>query len=976
MKKDSQRVNDESPLDKENYNTDSLNQWLLENTRTPYKKHPILYSLKIENTQPFIEISQFVTHNGKELIEGSFVLSQYDKTLSNLIGLAIQDAKGTVSIGEKGITAFNIGKSIRKDLVLYSENISIAIKAAETGYQVAWSDFDTLNSCLSDDVILLDCSEMLAGKELAAKEMRRLIDDAYRKEIDNNPSSFNAWNVKWINSELSQKQLIAKLETETEEQRILELSLELANKMSLSYPHVYSRIGIYKTIENATKDKLKPEILDAIVRRAFYVVEKRHKIALELVQVESWGNHTVRTVKTLHGVNIAYSGLIIVNAPTGYFKTELIGKEFIKHAKQHNKLSITIAHRVSLIADLCARLGLSSYEEIKADKSLVSVIEALGICINSLVKMPFKQFISKASHVFIDEISQVIRVFGSDILGKGASAIHDAFKMLIAEAECVIVADANIDQMTLNFLETCRPNESFTVIEVLPVDQGKIAVFCTDENDLLGEISRRLAEGQKVWIATDSVKWAESIIASGILAHAENVILIDANTKEISPQVQAFLKNPNEESKKYDLIFASPTISSGVSINHDQFDFVAGYFSGKSVSPTDAYQMLGRVRQCKDYMICLPAKPYSYHGEIGVINGIDEIYQQENRQLAVNDFANLYKSIKTERENALLAFSESLLWILKSKKFTLERFIAKTSHVDNQFVLKAVRSQLNDERKQQLIDAPFITEEQAKQIDKKELKTADDLIALEALKIKNSLGHAHTHKLTESDLVLNPADLKRFNSFRGLTTLYDESNENPISQSFNDQRAKAYKEILGDLKPDSTFGKDEITAVMSYVVQHRFRFALLGIVSAKMGKIKRDKKGNVKPYTFKSAKQMTQDFLEIIRRLGISPKDARTKESKNTNAKRLQLSENVKSVSQVVFNTISNSGSETKTERENLYQIDAGSWEATAAHADRLVLKNGLKPLHIVLEIRKEIAEQAANDDFDWIEPIPIQNIP
>lgn len=796
-------------------------------------------------------------------------------------------------------------------------------------------------------------------------------------KLDDSAPPFNAWDIKWIYSGLTKAKLIAELETETEQQRIFELSLELANKLSLSYPHVYSKIGIYKTIETATKGRLPPEILDSIISRVFYSVDKRHRNALKLVQVDSWGKHTVRTVKTLHGVNIAYSGLIIVNAPTGYFKTELIGKEFIKHAKQHDKLSLTIAHRVSLIKDLCDRLGLSSYEEIKADKSLVSVIEALGICINSLVKMPFKQFISKASHVFIDEISQVIRVFGSDILGKGASAIHDAFKMLIAEAECVIVADANIDQMTLNFLETCRPNESFTVIEVLPVDQGKIAVFCTDENDLLGEISRRLAEGQKVWIATDSVKWAESIIASGMLAHAENMILIDADTKKINPNVQAFLENPNEESKKYDLIFASPTISSGVSINHNQFDFVAGYFSGKSVSPTDAYQMLGRVRQCLDYMIYLPAKPYSYHGETAVINGIDEIYQQENRQLAVNDFANLYQSILTEHENALAAFSESLLWILESKKIKIERFTGLANHAESEYALKTIRSLLNDERKQLLIDSPCITEEQAKQIDRKELKTVEDLNALEALKIKNSLGYAHTHKLTEADLALNPADLKRFNAFRGLTTVYDESNENPISQQFNDQRAKAYKEILGNLKPDSTFGRDEITAIMSYVVQHRFRFALLGIVSAKLGRIYRDKKGNVKPCTFKSPKEMTQEFFEIIKRLGLRKKDARTKESKNTNAKRLQLSDTVKSVSHVVFNTISNSVSETKTERDNLYQLDAESWAAVSIHADRLVLKNNLKPLPIVLEIRKEIAAHVANDaDFDWIEPIPIQNIP
>lgn len=796
-------------------------------------------------------------------------------------------------------------------------------------------------------------------------------------KLDDSAPPFNAWDIKWIYSGLTKAKLIAELETETEQQRIFELSLELANKLSLSYPHVYSKISIYKTIENATKGKLPPEILDSIISRVFYSVDKRHSNALKLVQVDSWGKHTVETVETLDGVNIAYSGLIIVQAPTGYKKTEVILKQAVEYAKQHDKLSITIAHRVSLIEDLCDRLGLSSYKEIKENKALVRVIESLGICVHSLAHAIFRPFISKVTHVFIDEISQVIRCLADSTLKRHkANVIYDTLRQLIAEAECVIVADANIDQMTLNFLESCRPNERFNVVQVLPVDQGKKAVFCTDENDLLYEVARRLAEGQKVWIATDSKKWAESIIASGMLAHAENMLLIDADTKEINTRVQAFLKNPNEESKKYDLIFASPTISSGVSINHNQFDFVAGYFSGESVSPTDAYQMLGRVRQCLDYMIHLPAKSYSYHGEKSVINGIDEIYQQDNRQLVVNDFANLYQSILTEHENALAAFSESLLWILESKKIKIERFTGLANHAESEYALKTIRSLLNDERKQQLIDAPCITEEQAKQIDKKDLKTADDLNALKALKIKISLGYAHTHKLTEADLALNPADLKRFNAFRGLTTVYDESAENPLSQKFNDQRAKAYKEILGNLKPDSTFGRDEITAIMSYVVQHRFRFALLGIVSAELGRIYRDKKGNVKPYTFGSSKKMTQEFLKIIKRLGLRTKDARTKESKNTNAKRLQLSDTVKSVSHAVFNTISNSVSETKTERENLYQLDAESWAAVSIHADRLVLKNNLKPLPIVQEIRKEIAAHVANDDyFDWVEPIPIQNM-
>lgn len=385
MKKDFQRVNDESPLDKANYN---INQWLIENTRTPRLplfRDSILRPLNIENTQPFLEVGQSVTHEGKDLLENGLVLLQYDKALSNLVGLAAQDAdRKTVYIGQQGITAFNIGLSIRKDLVLCSTNTSLAIKAAETGYQVALSDYGTLHSCLDQGVVLLSCDDdLFAGKDLTAKEMRRLVDDAYRKEIDNNPSSFNAWDIKWINSGLTKAKIIEKLETETEQQQILELSLELANKLSLSYPHVYSKISIYKTIETATKGRLPPEILDSIISRVFYSVDKRHSNALKLVQVDGWGKHTVETVETLHGVNIAYSGLIIVQAPTGYKKTEVILKHAVEYAKQHNKLSLAIAHRVSLIADLCKRLGLQSYDEIKADKTLASVAEAVGMCVHS-----------------------------------------------------------------------------------------------------------------------------------------------------------------------------------------------------------------------------------------------------------------------------------------------------------------------------------------------------------------------------------------------------------------------------------------------------------------------------------------------------------------------------------------------------------------------------------------------------------------
>ena len=65
-------VTDADPLDKADYSTEILKQWLIENTRTPRLplfRDSILRPLNIENTQPFLEVGQLVTHEGKDLLE-------------------------------------------------------------------------------------------------------------------------------------------------------------------------------------------------------------------------------------------------------------------------------------------------------------------------------------------------------------------------------------------------------------------------------------------------------------------------------------------------------------------------------------------------------------------------------------------------------------------------------------------------------------------------------------------------------------------------------------------------------------------------------------------------------------------------------------------------------------------------------------------------------------------------------------------
>ena len=769
-----------------------------------------------------------------------------------------------------------------------------------------------------------------------------------------------------INSHLhtnkTKDQLFKAISAETDYKTICELCASIAHRMTLQAPHVYRVIDIYGQLYDATVGRLNPIQLDRILERALKDLVRREDMALSLVKVKDWGKHKAERVnaKTLDGVKPEYKGLIIVNAPTGTKKTQVIGLEFINHAKRQNKVSMSIAHRVSLIADMCKRLGLEKYSD--QDKYSIESTEHLGICEHSLAKPMFKGFNNRVSHLFIDEVSQVIRSLTDSNLEKSQKGqqVCLELKKIIRQVECVVVCDASIDQDTLKFLEECRPNEQFQVFEILPFNEEKTATTWQTESELLDIVARTLEKGQGVWLATDSAAWGKSVINSAVLEHCKNKIFIDADSKKEDPRVQAFLANPDEESKKYDLVIASPTISSGVSINHDQFSILGGYFTGHSVTPTDAYQMSSRVRQCKEFHLCLPNRSHIDIGEQSYIAGTEKIYESENRSYIANDFEKLHADIRHKEEQAKLAFSGSLLWILKQKKFTLKRGLS------NRDIYEELRNIEKAELKQLIIDqltnAPCISEDEAKELESQSIINKDELIAIKAFKIKQSLGYHYTYQLTEQDLELNPSDFRRLNALLGLTSAKNDADLDTTIQKFNDQRAKACQEIFKHLKHDSTFTLEDAQKSMAYLIQHRFRFARLGLIPKSYGRIYRNKKGEIITPKFKLG---IRQFNEILARFGI--RTERTKESKKNDSSRLQLTDEVKVSHFGDLIYITNSESETKTSRDNIYKIDSMAWGQAVEHASRIANKETMKPLHIIQQIRNEIVLgadlQPINDD-------------
>lgn len=751
-----------------------------------------------------------------------------------------------------------------------------------------------------------------------------------------------------LHSRKTKDQLFKALLNERDYQTICELCASIAHNMMLQVPHVYRVIDIYAQLFDSTVGRLNPIQLDMIIKRALKDSIHREDIALSLVKVKSWGRHKANRVKTLENLNPTYKGVIIVNSPTGTKKTQLMGRGIINEAKQKNKVSLSLAHRVSLIADVCNNLKVDSYKD--QDKNSIESVEHLGMCMHSMTKSIFRSFNNRVTHLFIDEVSQVVRSIADTNLEKDkkAQAICVELKKVIKQAECVVACDASIDQATLSFLEECRPNEQFQIFEILPFNENKVATTLQNESELLDLVAREIAEGKGVWLTTDSANWGKSVIDSVVLNHCENKIFIDAESKKTDPNVKAFLENPNEESKKYDLVIASPTISSGVSINHDQFPIVAGYFTGYSVTPTDAYQMLGRVRKAKDFYLCLSDRGYVNIGEQSHILGTEKIFEVENKTFKASNFEKLHADIRHKEEQSKFDFSASLLWILKQKRFTLKRgVLCRDIYDEIRQIEKAEQKQLIID---QLTNAPCISEDQLKDLESQSILNKDELIAIKAFKIKQSLGYHYTHQLTKQDLELNPNDFNRFNALRNLTTASNDSDLDTTVRKFDDERAKACQEVFKHLKADSTFTLEDAQKIMAYLIQHRFRFVRLGLLPKSYGRIYRNKKNEMTTHNFKMG---VRQFNEILSRFGI--KTERTKESKKNDSNRLQLTDEVKMSHFEGLLYISNSESETKSGRDNIYKVNSTVWEDTVRHADRLASKKAMKPLLFIQNMRAEL---------------------
>lgn len=312
---------------------------------------------------------------------------------------------------------------------------------------------------------------------------------------------------------------------------------------------------------------------------------------------------SIETIDQNSSQCLAQEGTIVLVSGKGTGKTNLIAQLL----KDEPKV-VSLGHRIALQRNVCERWGLIFRNDINAIKEITesdgnksqkySHYHRFGLCIDSILAV--KEEDVRGGILVIDEFMQVLRhcVLGSTCSNNGQrSALIEHFAYLISIARQVILADADANDVGIQYIHHWRKDRSLCIIKNDYVAPNFEATFLETKkiNDVYTQIIEDLNLGRKLFIATDSRNGSKKLWAK-IKQECPTLkgLVINSETSS-NPRETAFITNPNLEAKQYDWIIGTPSLGTGVSIEVEHFDKVYGIFQG-ILTDGDAAQALNRVR--------------------------------------------------------------------------------------------------------------------------------------------------------------------------------------------------------------------------------------------------------------------------------------------------------------------------------------------------------------------------------------------
>ncbi|MBV6687223.1 hypothetical protein KV692_04860 [Xanthomonas euvesicatoria pv. physalidis] len=653
-----------------------------------------------------------------------------------------------------------------------------------------------------------------------------------------------------------------------------------AKRLSMGVP---ARGESIESISKTLRDTLPHSILAdatiaAIGAGVRWIIDRRRAGALAAVRTSAavLARHTVERRDSLPMLGSDdYRGVIVLRAPMGSGKTQKIGLPFSDWASRQDGRFIALAHRQSLIAELSARLGCAHYQRIAGEDAVH--VDALAACLPSIVKSDHAQVYREARWVFIDEISQVVRSLAARVTvadRKNMGDVLAALRELVSRADCLIAADAGIDDRTIEFLESCRPGERFRLIDadiaLLRAQEAEFGFGPDALHHAYGDMLTELANGRRLWVAcgekSRAIECARLLETCGrrvLLVHSDN-----AGNREQAE----FLAAPDRMSRLYDAVVASPVISSGVSIEHRDFGrtwfhrvFVIA--SGATVTPADAMQMARRVRYVPSLSVVVTASNRSEIDSVdAILSGLSEAASLEGRDSMPTDLDGIVADIEAGDARHRADFAAGLWWLLEMAGWAVRPMQIGESAVSAES-MKLLRADINREQRDSLLAARDLSDFEARRMRERPALSEVDQAALLRHRIVRDLGLSDP--LCDADLDVwdagrGPRAWDRFTAATAGTT--EAASDGGITDlhrlRFGRARVLAYRELFAGFKlaPGFRVTSEVSVALLSRMYVRRQLLAVLGLVPAKWAGER---------FGLPSGRAATQAVIDLFDRMGL-----------------------------------------------------------------------------------------------------------
>jgi len=476
--------------------------------------------------------------------------------------------------------------------------------------------------------------------------------------------------------------------------------------------------------------------------------------------------------------------LVALQAPMGSGKTELVASAVKPRLNEGNPL-VLITHRIGLGQALAERIGI---EWAPLRNNPLRQMGA-GLCFDSLCPSSGLRIEGTSwtgATIVLDEIQQGLEhlLFGSGTTLKDRRAeVLRTFSEILARAGQVVIADAQLDDWAVRLMEQVMGCKAFVIKSEHQPMAGRPLITATDcdakdTSALFKDHWRTMVRaGKKMFVWTSAQKDTSSNSPQNLAFLHEcdrpndKVCVIDSSTPELAAQLAT---DPDGFVEKYDTIYASPSISSGISFQRWKPDAVL-VFSGGHIGPEHAAQACARVRNpsVPAYVFAPRQSPGSgLTAGSGSTKPFDLIKHLEaitdplfgELQDAGNPWLTGWAELSATRNRQRFAYGQTICGLLQSEGWTVKEKIALEDAQQGKDTIEDIQEliQLNKEfHAKSLAEAPVISAHEARELKKKAKLEEDERIALERFGLSERWGLDQNCTLQEKEaLDLLEADEK------------------------------------------------------------------------------------------------------------------------------------------------------------------------------------------------------------------------